>query len=379
MKGNQKYRIEMQGSLINSYSKIMIALYLPLIGTNACCLYLLLASEKQVETYSTLERLCGLTGMDIERLEESIVTLEQFSLLRTFQAKDKYLFELKSPLSGKAFFSHEIFSRMYLSKVGQKEYTTSKKKYCTSEYDKEGFQEITHALDLTIIENWDKEDEQLYQDNKQKEPEIAIDFDYQAFSDLTTELILPVSQRSDENLKAIGRLGTLYCVDPKTMRGYVKKSMDYENEKLDLDKLKSYCLNSKKVEVKQLEDPYQLSPVAFLYQKQQVPVSAPDKKLLEYLQVDCHFSNEVANYLIEYTLKNTDGKLNKGYVEKVATTWVRQGVDSKEKAIEVTTAPVNSKSSSTGKKKTTFSAKEMEVADQDLEALREQMFGKKGE
>lgn len=79
-----------------------------------------------------------------------------------------------------------------------------------------------------------------------------------------------------------------------------------------------------------------MSPVKFLQNKQQgAPVANADRKVIEKLIKNYSFSNEVMNVLIEYCLNQTQQKFSKAYVEKVAASWIRLQVDSKEKALEV--------------------------------------------
>ena len=65
-----------------------------------------------------------------------------------------------------------------------------------------------------------------------------------------------------------------------------------------------------------------------------MPVSVPDKLLLEKVMVDYKLPNEVINVLIDYALRATDQKFNRSFVEKVASSWARLQIDTKEKAQE---------------------------------------------
>ena len=44
--------------------------------------------------------------------------------------------------------------------------------------------------------------------------------------------------------------------------------------------------------------------------------------------------NDVINIMVEYVLDKNNQNLNKNYVEKVASSWVRLKIDTKEKALE---------------------------------------------
>ena len=59
-----------------------------------------------------------------------------------------------------------------------------------------------------------------------------------------------------------------------------------------------------------------------------------DLKLLEYLAVELKMKPAVINVLIDYVLRINDNKLNKNYVEAIASGWIRSGIETAEKAME---------------------------------------------
>ena len=82
----------------------------------------------------------------------------------------------------------------------------------------------------------------------------------------------------------------------------VGRCSSYENGTLDISKLKALA-RRQKPEKTEHEDPYMLSPVAFLQNKQNgIPVTSVDAKLLNYLSSQLNLKHEVINVLIEYVL-----------------------------------------------------------------------------
>lgn len=76
-----------------------------------------------------------------------------------------------------------------------------------------------------------------------------------------------------------------------------------------------------------------LSPIALLENYQGgAPVSAADRRLIQYLLKDVGLSEEVTNVLIDYVLLVQDNTLPRAFVEKVATSWKRQGFQKAEEA-----------------------------------------------
>ena len=59
-----------------------------------------------------------------------------------------------------------------------------------------------------------------------------------------------------------------------------------------------------------------------------------DLKLLEYLAVELKMKPAVINVLIDYVLRINDNKLNKSYVETIASQWIRSGIETASKAME---------------------------------------------
>ena len=119
------------------------------------------------------------------------------------------------------------------------------------------------------------------------------------------------------------------------MRKYVQRSINPSTHVFDLEKLKNMVMGNRKV-VKINKDPYQMSPVKFLQNKQNgIPVVKSDQALIERLCTEFQFPVEVVNTLMEYTLQQTHQQFSRNYVEKVAASWVRLHVDSRNRALEI--------------------------------------------
>ena len=119
------------------------------------------------------------------------------------------------------------------------------------------------------------------------------------------------------------------------MQKLVGRSMDLRQDRLDQKKLISLIQKSHQEYTKVLDDPYAMPPVRFLQAKQRgIAVSNADKKLIDdVLSERYQLKPEVINVLIEYVLERCHQEFRKSYVEKVAATWVRLEIDTKEKAL----------------------------------------------
>ena len=375
MEGRNRYIVDSREPISADYVKSISVFYLPLIGKRASSLYLQLLMEKENRLDCTLERLCTLAHLNINELEETVTVLEKYELLKTMKSGDDYLFLVKSPLSVRQFLEHEVYSRMYLNSVGEKQYEISRRAYLPSAVDSGDYEDISHKFDPQIMSVWNQQDEERYQ--KITRPAVAgdveIDFDYGEYVRKTTPLVFPVSLRTNENMEAIGRLGTIFAISPDNMHKLVGDSITKDRSRLDLELLRKKCLACKEADYQPGENEFDVSPVAYLQHRQQAPVSQADKKMLENLMVEYRLPRQVINILVDYTLNNTNNRLDRNYIEKIAATLMRQGIDTADKAREaLNRTPAENR---TGRKKAVFSASEMDAGELDVEELRRKLYG----
>ena len=102
----------------------------------------------------------------------------------------------------------------------------------------------------------------------------------------------------------------------------------------DVDLRNGRMAEKEKVQTKNTHDPYSLPPVSFLQSLmngREVPLA--EKKILENLSTQMHFSNEVINVLIAYVLKISNNRLSARFVSSVAAQWARDGIETKEQAL----------------------------------------------
>lgn len=375
MIGNDYYIAVLAHPLDQGYQDVISIFYLPLIGRNALMLYSVLVSESIKPIMTELKRLCILTSLDINDLEKEIITLERYSLISTFKKDNTYLFKVNNPSTINEFVSNEIYSRLYLQRVGKEQNDISISRYVNKKISEKGYENITHKFDMNLLASWDEMAESVYQNGKKKlyDDDIKITFDYELFLRECdkSSLLFPHKYRSEDNMKAIGQIATIFSIPADKMVKLVARSIDNDNDLLDLEKLRIKAINEKSVLTSEKEVDYSLPPVEFLYRLQNIPVSSADKKLLEYLQIELKMNIEVINILIEYVLKATEGRMSKAYVEKVATTWIRQGIDTAEKAkAQIENEP------SKNKKKAKYDVKDMDADESvDLVKLRKELFG----
>lgn len=305
-------------------------LYGPLMGKNSICLYEFLGS---IQNLVELEDVYLLLNMNASQFDIARNRLEQYHLIETYVHEGDMLILLYAPLLPDSFLCHETYSRLYLASVGAKCFDKVKAMLYKDKTVSSSYTKVESPLDVSILDSWNESKEIAFEKVK---PTIKQKYDFD-FATLFKGMdrIFPVRLRTSENLDRIAEIAKIYGIDAKDMRKYVQRSTNPSTHVFDLEKLKDMVMRNRKV-MKVSKDPYKMSPVKFLQNKQNgIPVVKSDQALIERLCKEFQFPIEVVNTLIEYTLQQTNQQFSRNYVEKVAASWVRLGVDSRKKALDI--------------------------------------------
>lgn len=305
-------------------------LYGPLMGKNSICLYEFLGS---IQNLVELEDVYLLLNMNASQFDIARNRLEQYHLIETYVHEGDMLILLYAPLLPDSFLCHETYSRLYLASVGAKCFDKVKAMLYKDKTVSSSYTKVESPLDVSILDSWNESKEIAFEKVK---PTIKQKYDFD-FATLFKGMdrIFPVRLRTSENLDRIAEMAKIYGIVAKDMRKYVQRSTNPSTHVFDLEKLKDMVMRNRKV-MEVSKDPYKMSPVKFLQNKQNgIPVVKSDQALIERLCKEFQFPIEVVNTLIEYTLQQTNQQFSRNYVEKVAASWVRLGVDSRKKALDI--------------------------------------------
>ncbi|WP_448923376.1 DnaD domain protein [Holdemanella biformis] len=305
-------------------------LYGPLVGKNSICLYEFLGS---IQNLVELEDVYLLLNMNASQFDIARNRLEQYHLIETYVHEGDMLILLYAPLLPDSFLCHETYSRLYLASVGAKCFDKVKAMLYKDKTVSSSYTKVESPLDVSILDSWNESKEIAFEKVK---PTIKQKYDFD-FATLFKGMdrIFPVRLRTSKNLDRIAEMAKIYGIDAKDMRKYVQRSTNPSTHVFDLEKLKDMVMRNRKV-MEVSKDPYKMSPVKFLQNKQNgIPVVKSDQALIERLCKEFQFPIEVVNTLIEYTLQQTNQQFSRNYVEKVAASWVRLGVDSRKKALDI--------------------------------------------
>lgn len=305
-------------------------LYGPLMGKNSICLYEFLGS---IQNLVELEDVYLLLNMNASQFDIARNRLEQYHLIETYVHEGDMLILLYAPLLPDSFLCHETYSRLYLASVGAKCFDKVKAMLYKDKTVSSSYTKVESPLDVSILDSWNESKEIAFEKVKPTTKQ-KYDFDFATlFKGM--DRIFPVRLRTSENLDRIAEMAKIYGIDAKDMRKYVQRSTNPSTHVFDLEKLKDMVMRNRKV-MEVSKDPYKMSPVKFLQNKQNgIPVVKSDQALIERLCKEFQFPIEVVNTLIEYTLQQTNQQFSRNYVEKVAASWVRLGVDSRKKALDI--------------------------------------------
>lgn len=346
LKSSDTYKVISKSNLSSDRLNAFMVLYQPLVGGDGILVYLTLQAEAgNSRVFLEHRRLFALMeNITAETFQRARMRLEACMLLKSYVRKgsdhDSYLYVLNTPMSGSDFFSTSYFSDCYREKVGEKQFSLSRGFLLTSSPVTEGYTDISAPVVNTGKRSFDNETE--YVDFKPRyqfrgEDSNLIDFDYDRFLVIASNLVFPPELRTQENMYLIGKLATLYGITPDRMLVLVGRVININTMSFDRQKLEILARREKPAEQGEKHDRYAISPVSFLmsYQKGNA-ISKADRQMLEYLSNEMKFPNEVINVMIEYILKISDNRLNPQFVGLVSGSWARDGVDTKEKAIAET-------------------------------------------
>lgn len=340
LKSKDTYRTYLSRDLSATDLDALMTLYQPLVGGDAILVYLTLASESRNTMQMNHARLFRLMNeIQLDTFLHAKARLEEYMLLRTFvkegETRNTYMYMLISPLNAKDFLATSLYASRFMRTAGKKTYDENMSRFAYSFVKTDGYKEVTAAMKNVKEEDYDNaitykpiQPRFRFQDD-----DTTINFDYDHFIATTSTSVFPSELRTQENMSYIGKLATLYGLSADRMRINVAHSISLKHMTLDRERLKFLCENGKP-DITKAKDPYTLPPVSFLMGKQNgASVTLTDKKILERLAMDMHFSPVVINIMIEYILKVSDNRLNPRFVDMVASEWARDGIETREQAL----------------------------------------------
>ena len=408
-------------SLLNENDRLILTmLYQPIIGSIALSLYFTLWSDLNKREVMSIEythhHLMNAMSLKLDDIIGARKKLEAIGLLKTLYKKEqvnKYIYEIYSPLSVAEFFSNPILSSSLLSSIGVKEYRDLINYYRIPKINTHEFENITVKFSDIFMMTNKSIDESIEVDIKKKDKlEVIIDdvIDFDFLMSSIPKGILNNKALTTGIRRLINRLAYLYNFDNTIMIGLIKDSIN-EKGMIDETELKKNCknyysfendkvpklvykskvnINNTTKDVKSIKEKLincfeNTSPYDFL--KAKYGGSKPTNKdinLIESLLVNQELNPGVVNVLVDYVLRINDNKLNKNFVEAIASQWKMSNITNVKDAMKQAEKEYRKMNQAKEKKKTEIKqeslpkwygkdVKKKEMSEEDVKELEDML------
>lgn len=366
------YTIRMSQPFSEHDQKLLTLFYQPLIGSDAMSLFMTLwadASEEEAE-YNHYH-LMNVLSLPLAPIFEARISLEAIGLLRTYTKTEAdqrtFLYELSPPLDAKAFFEDPLLSTFLFSKIGEQAYRNLRSRFLVATHEiSSGYQEVSrtfldvykpvnHRVDIEEVEG-----RFIGRQEGNGVPFGQPNFDFDLLRSGLSEQMVPQAALSSISQELIAKLAFLYSLTPLDMQKVIMMALD-ENLQLPETRLRKaaadfYKMNTSKTppildktftqplppaEKKEMTREEELihyleyTPPAEMLRdlngKEPMPV---DIQLAERLINTHELSVGVVNVLLQFVFIRNDGKITKGYVERIASHWMNKKVSNAREALE---------------------------------------------
>lgn len=351
-------------------NKLITLLYQPIIGSEATALYntLVLQLDQSLilsDTY-THYYLSALLQLSLNDVYHARVRLEGIGLIKTYYKENninEYIYEIYSPMKSSDFFNNPTLSMALYNSIGKNEYKKIKSLFQLPTFNLDGFKNISSSFNdvfmsapLTKYETL----ENNLKDEKTLDIKFNNSFDFEFLRNTISSDMINENTFNNEVKELILNLAFIYNIDILKIKELVELSL---NSKKLVDKIKfrkfareyyqienygqlpsvvfknqpenlqtKLTENSPKAKIiYQFEN---ITPYNFLKAKNKSVPPARELKILENLIVDIKLNPGVVNVLIDYVLKTSNNKLNKAFIEAIATEWKRSNINTVEEAMD---------------------------------------------
>ncbi|WP_288146931.1 DnaD domain protein [Thomasclavelia cocleata] len=363
------YTVNASYPLDSIHMRSIQLLYQPLIGNNACSLYLSFYSELDQLTLtkapSLFSRLTKITGLSLNELNEASLKLEAIGLLAKYKKDAKnirtYLYILKTPLAPAKIFNHVILGPLLLQRLGKEELYRTKLCFKSSLPDLSDYRDITakftDVFDINLLEGTKEvlvEKNYFNSDYGDIKNEYDLELFYQGLKDY--QIKRSIITTDDEII--IKQLGLMYRINALDMQGLVKDSI--QDDKLIHQLLIKNCRDHYDLAMpEKFEEIYHkqavihkssngndplnthihylesINPYQLLKDKQggREPLKH-DLQIVESIMTSLYLEPGVMNVLIELTLSQCDNVLSKAFMQARAAQWKRKKIKTVKEALD---------------------------------------------
>ncbi len=343
--------------------RMLVDLYLPLIGSKALSVFLRLQEDESSKSNEVFhhQRLFDALRLNANEFEETIRILEAVGLVKTYVSSGEgpayFVYALFSPFSPNKFFNDPLLYGTFLKYVGEEEANRMKEKYRDRNITK-GMVDISESF-----QNYFSPDlnEGYYGKSlgnaglkERRYAKANIAFDRDAFEKEWKEFALPGCLLSDFEKERIEKVAVLYGIKPQLAAQLAIESFVFFDgrQTFDEDAFASRCTKSAPFDYLRQEEGKKsvissktqkarfarmldtTPPAYYLAQLQggHRPAES-DLTLLWKLAMEIGLPNGVINALLSFTLQK-DNTISRPYLEKVGSYLLREGCRSAIDAME---------------------------------------------
>lgn len=375
-----RYVVRLNGLLHDHDRQVLTRLYQPLMGAAAFSLYMTLWSEADKDRLwgrpSTHHSLMTVMQINLNHIFDQRKKLEALSLLNSFVKEDKesriFLYQLEPPLDPERFFRDEVLSVYLYNRIGGKRFESLKKEFTVPSVAPSAYRSVTASFnevfasvqhsELTPKEEMSeamKPDDANEWVGRQSSGSVQMDdksFDFDLMMTHLSSLVVPKEAITDEARDAILKLAFVYSLEPVEMSEQVQRAYVDGAGKLEIDILRkevekwyafendnrlpslSFRVQPLKYQTMANREPKSeeekiilafetYSPSELLEQiAGGAKPALSDLKIVENMMFEQKLPPGVANVLIDYVTTTNDMKLNRNYVEKIASHWARKKI-----------------------------------------------------
>lgn len=367
------YFVRMDKALPVDYLQSLTHLYQPLIGTEPLMLYLTLTNEVSLQEEGipqTHHTLMNYMMLPLDRIYDARLKLEAIGLLRTFkQEMDEYTvytYNLQCPFDSKSFFEEAMCSSLLYHHLGEQKFNQLKDLFAKDSVPEAG-ENITADFQ-EVFQTTPKEG--MVQVTVHEDEAVAVEedgtVDFQWLEQMLKQRMIPVYRvLTKENRKLIAHMLILYELESFEIDKAVNWSLNEENY-LDREEFKQAChdiyraksnsqpirlvekkeLNKQVIKAEEPEKPLTREDLLIRELETITPkqlledlssgssASAQDLKLISDVMTNQGLPPAVMNVLIHYVLLQTNMKLSRAYLEKIASHWSRAKLQTAREAME---------------------------------------------
>lgn len=368
-------------TLIEDNKKVLINLYQPLIGSQAISLYYTLINYLDtflcVSDELTHHSILNTMLISINEFNDARIKLESIGLIKTFCKTGKinnFVYEIYSPVTALEFFQNPVFSISLLNAIGEVDYNRVIELFKVPKIELKNYTNITARFKDTFSflpsDNHEYQIENLKHRNSNSIEINTIDVDI--LLSLFPDEMLNIKKITKKDKELLNKIAYIYNYNIEQMTELIRNSLtvdhdiDYNLLKINANKYYEFdnegklpslmfkkqpdalCSNDSKLTSRNkiIHIFENTSPYDFIASKYKTGTpTKSDLNIISYLLIDLEFNPGVVNVLIDYILKINNNKLNKTFVDVVASQWKKSNIVTVKEAMEIAEAEYHQRNS----------------------------------